>query len=69
MKFMMYVRRGLYSMVVRNQADMKIWDEQASQLEALGKQQAIDDMQDILRRMIAYETNQSMQDESTDNVS
>jgi len=69
MKFMMYVRRGLHSMVVRNQADMKTWDEKASQLEALEKQQAIDEMQDILRRMIAQKTNQSTQGESTDNVS
>lgn len=58
MKFIMYVRNGMHRMLVRSNKDMKAWNKKASRLEALRRQRVVNEMQDILARMIAAELKQ-----------
>lgn len=59
MKFIMYVRSGMHRMLVRSNKDMKAWNKKATRLEALRKQQVINEMRDSMARMIAAELKQS----------
>jgi hypothetical protein len=51
MKFMRYIRKGIYAKRTRTKA----WNEEADRLE---QQRAKDEVCDILRRMIAHEIKQ-----------
>lgn len=59
MKFTMHVRSGMHRMLVRSNKDMKAWNKKANRLEALRKQQVINEMRDIMARMIGAELKQS----------
>ena len=59
MKFTMHVRSGMHRMLVRSNKDMKAWNKKANRLEALRKQQVINETRDIMARMIGAELKQS----------